>query len=86
MESELNAPFEELPAFEKMTSRFVCDCELRTREALCRALLMNRTSQQLGQLLVEVEDYVGVLVLAGDGVCPQFLHEEDLVGELRYRT
>ena len=35
---------------------------------------------------MEVEDDVGVLVLAGHGVGPQLLHEEDLVGELWYRA
>ena len=35
---------------------------------------------------MKVEDDVGVLVLAGDSVRPQLLHEEDLVGELRYRA
>ena len=48
-----------------------------------RALVV--APQQLWQLLVEVEDDVCIPVLAGDGVCPQFLHEEDLVGELSRR-
>jgi len=32
---------------------------------------------------MKVEDGVGVDVLAGDSLGPEFLHEEDLVGELR---
>ena len=39
--------------------------------------------EQLGQLLVEVEDDVGVPVLARHRVSPQLLHEEHLVRELR---
>ena len=40
-------------------------------------------AQQLGQLLVEVEDGVGVPVLPRHRVRPQLLHEEHLVRELR---
>ena len=39
-------------------------------------------AQQLWQFLVEVEDDVCIAILAGNRVCPQFLHEEDLVCEL----
>ena len=38
--------------------------------------------EQLGQLLVEVEDDVGVPVFARHRVRPQLLHEEHLVREL----
>ena len=38
--------------------------------------------EQLGQLLVEVEDDVGVPVFARHRVSPQLLHEEHLVREL----
>ena len=44
------------------------------------------TSEEFGQLLVVVEDDVSVDVLSGNGVGPQLLHEEDLIGELRRRT
>ena len=44
------------------------------------------SSEQLGQLLVVVEDDVGVPVLAGHSVSPQLLHEEHLVRELRGHT
>jgi len=40
-------------------------------------------AQQLGQLLVVVENEIGVAILAWHCVRPQLLHEEDLVGELR---
>ena len=40
-------------------------------------------AQQLGQLLVEVEDGVRVPVLPRHRVRPQLLHEEHLVRELR---
>ena len=43
-------------------------------------------AQQLRQLLVEVEDDVGVPVLPRHRVGPQLLHEEHLVRELRTRT
>lgn len=36
-------------------------------------------SKVLGQLLVEMENLVGVVVLARNRVDPEFLHEEDLV-------
>ncbi len=36
--------------------------------------------------LMEVEDGVGVAVLARDSVRPQLLHEEHLVRELRTRS
>ena len=39
--------------------------------------------EQLGQLLVKVEDDVGVPVFARNRVRPQLLHEEHLVRELR---
>ena len=35
---------------------------------------------------MEVEDDIGVSVLARDGVCPQLFHEEDLIRELGRRT
>ena len=40
------------------------------------------TSEELGELLVEVEDDVRVSVLARNRVCPQLFHEEDLIREL----
>mmetsp|Transcript_14911 Transcript_14911/g.38197 ORF Transcript_14911/g.38197 Transcript_14911/m.38197 type:complete len:303 (-) Transcript_14911:5129-6037(-) len=41
------------------------------------------SAEQLGELLVVVEDEVGTLVLANHGGGPQLLHEEDLVREVR---
>lgn len=43
-------------------------------------------AEQLGQLLVEVEDGVGVAVLSRHCISPQLLHEEHLVGKLRRHT
>ena len=40
------------------------------------------SSQQLGKLLVEVEDNISIPVLPRHGVGPQLLHEEHLVREL----
>lgn len=40
-------------------------------------------AQELGQLLVVVEDQIGVAIFAWHCVRPQLLHEEDLVGKLR---
>lgn len=41
------------------------------------------TAEEFGQFLMEVEDGIGVSILARHRVGPQFLHEEDLVSKLR---
>ena len=42
--------------------------------------------KELGELLAEVEDDVSVPVLARNGVGPEILHENDLVGDLLRST
>jgi len=41
-------------------------------------------AQQFRQLLVEVENQVGVAIFARHRIRPQLFHEEHLVGELRH--